>query len=243
MRLCSEVRTLCGESATGISLASILVRNREAKSAAARNQGIPQSERAFVHAGPLPTAPLSKPAGERRRICATPMAAPSPQSRQQGTPAGTASMEAKEGTETLGQAQKASGAPSPMAADAAAMQRPVEMLETVDEHMQPSPTEAVDAATKNAAVGMQRTEGAKVVVSPVCQMQAEWSMEAPHPADAGMRPGSAAAQAASCTTSIMTTSTMRRLGLDSPGVSNDKAGPHLCCTYITHVLNPKERLY
>lgn len=36
---------------------------------------------------------------------------------------------------------------------------------------------------------------------------------------AGNRPGSAAAQAGSCSTSIMTTSTMRRLGLDSPGPS------------------------
>lgn len=170
-------------------------------------------------------APLSKPPGEKRRICATPMAAPPPQSRQQGMPAGTASMEANAGTEKLGQA---SGAPSPMAADAAAMQRPAEMPERADEQVQPSPAKAVDAA-KNAAVSMQRTEGAKVGVSPVCQMQAERSTEAPQPADAGMRPGSAAAQAASCNTSIMTTSTMRRLGLDSPGVSTDKAGHNLCC--------------
>lgn len=39
----------------------------------------------------------------------------------------------------------------------------------------------------------------------------------------GGRPGSAAAQAASCNTSIMTTSTMRRLGLDSPGPSIEQA--------------------
>ena len=116
-----------------------------------------------------------------------------------------------------------------MAADAAAMQRPAEMPETADEQMEPSPAKAVDAATKNAAVSMQRTEGAKIGVSPVCQMQAERSTEASQPADAGLRPGSAAAQAASCNTSIMTTSTMRRLGLDSPGVSTDKAGHILCC--------------
>ena len=213
----------------GGSLASILVRDREAWSAAARNQGISQSEYAFLIAGPLHTVPLSKPAGEKRRICATPVAAPLPQSRQQGTPAGTAGMEAKAGTEKPGQAQKASGAASPMAADAAAMQRPAEMPETADEQMQPSPAKTANAVIANAPVSMQQEEGAKIGVSPVCQMQAERSTEDPQPADAGMRPGSAAAQAASCNTSIMTTSTMRRLGLDSPGVSIDKAGPHLCC--------------
>ena len=173
--------------------------------------------------------PLSKLAGEKRRICATPVAVPPPQSCQQGTPAGTASKEAKAGTEKPVQAQKASGAASPMAVDAAAMQRPAEMLETADEQMQPSPAKAADAVTANAPVSMQQGEGAKTGVSPVCQMQAERSTEDPQPADAGMRLGSAAAQAASCNTSIMTTSTMRRLGLDSPGASIDKAGPHLCC--------------
>lgn len=225
----------------GGSLASILVRDREAWSAAARNQGISQSECAFLNAAPLPTVPLSKLAGEKRRICATPVAAPPPQSCQQGTPAGTASKEAKAGTEKPGQAQKASGAASPMAVDAAAMQRPAEMPETADEQMQPSPAKAADAVIANAPVSMQQQEeGAKTGVSPVCQMQAERSTEDPQPADAGMRPGSAAAQAASCNTSIMTTSTMRRLGLDSPGVSIDKAGPHLCCELNpVHISSPK----
>ena len=104
-------------------------------------------------AGSLPLVQQSKPAGEKRRICATPMSvAPTP-FQQRGVPAVGA--EAQSGVEEPSQPpapQAATAAP----ADAPAVQEPEEAPRSRDMLSQPSTAAVPDVASQEPQSSLQR---------------------------------------------------------------------------------------
>ncbi len=117
-------------------------------------------------AGSLPLVQQSKPAGEKRRICATPVAGAPPSLQQRSAPA--AGAEAQSATEQPNQ-PPAPGTAAP--ADAPAVQEPDEAQKSHDRLAQPSTVAMSDLATQEPQRSAQQRE-VTVGGGPACSTSA-----------------------------------------------------------------------
>ena len=129
-----------------------------------------------IHAGSLPPVPHSKPAGEKRRICATPVSSTPMPPQQCSIPAVIASTEARTGTEQPSQppAPQMTTAPS---AEAPAMQHPDKAAKSSEE-VQSSTGRKLDDAKMGGTQDSAQQGGLTEDSRPACTQSAVKSSEA-----------------------------------------------------------------